>query len=61
MKEEVNNLLYFQSNEKVCYIKEFNKTLYCTLQGSFEVWENGVLVLETLQAVTALEKYNSIS
>lgn len=37
-----------------------NKSLLCNLRGSYEVWHNGVLVLETMQPFTAVEKYNSI-
>lgn len=36
------------------------KHLYCTLRGSYEVWHKGVRIYETMQAVNAVEIYNSL-
>jgi hypothetical protein len=37
-----------------------NKQLYCTLRGSYEVWQNNELVMETMQPFKAVEKYNNL-
>lgn len=59
---EIESLQEFQSREKILFAmstKE-NKFLYCTLRGSYEVWHGKVLVMESMQPFSAVEKYNSI-
>lgn len=52
----------FQSKEKVLFASSSKeqKKLYCTLRGSYEIWQYGALVLETMQPNSAIEKYNSL-
>jgi hypothetical protein len=59
---EIEELQSYMLEEKVLYARgsKENKSLYITLRGSFEVWHNKERVLETMQAITAIEKYNSI-
>ena len=61
---EINleELIDFQTNEKVLYASSSkeNKQLYITLCGSYEVWHNKEIVLETMQPFVAVEKYNEI-
>lgn len=55
-------LIDYQSTEKVLYASSStdDKKLYITLRGSYEVWHNNELVLETMQPFSAVEKYNSL-
>lgn len=59
---DLEALREWQSEEKVLFASSTkeNKQLYCTLRGSYEVWHKKEKVLETMQALTAVEKYNSI-
>jgi len=40
------------------YGKGSRKELRCNLRGSYEVWHNNERVLETMQAIHAVDKYN---
>lgn len=55
-------LIEWQKNEKVIFAlsSKEDKQLYCTLRGSYEVWHKKEIVLETMQSIIAVEKYNSI-
>lgn len=59
---DLRELQDFQSKEKVLFASSSKeqKKLYCTLRGSYEIWQYGVLVLETMQPNSAIEKYNSL-
>ena len=59
---DLRELQDFQTKEKVLFASSSKeqKKLYCTLRGSYEVWQFGVLVLETMQPYSAIEKYNSL-
>jgi len=52
----------WQQEEKVIFASSTkeDKQLHCTLRGSYEVWHKKEIVLETMQAGKAVEKYNSI-
>ena len=58
----IEKLNKWQVETEVLYAwdKEAQKELYCTLLGGYRVLHKGVLVLETLNAAEAVEKYNSI-
>jgi hypothetical protein len=51
-----------QSEAKQLYASSAreNKQIYATLRCSYEVWQNGVKVLETMQPFSAVEKYNEL-
>ena len=59
---DLKELQDFQSKEKVLFASSSKeqKKLYCTLRGSYEIWQYGVLILETMQPNSAIEKYNSL-
>lgn len=59
---DLRELQDFQTKEKVLFASSSReqKKLYCTLRGGYEVWQFGVLVLETMQPYSAIEKYNSL-
>jgi hypothetical protein len=63
-KHEINlsELIEWQSEHKVLYASSGseNKYLYATIRGSFEVWKDGVRVLETMQPFRAVAKYNAL-
>jgi hypothetical protein len=60
----LNDLQKWQQEEKVLFAyvmtSKENKQLYCTLRGSYEVWQNNELVMETMQPFKAVEKYNNL-
>jgi hypothetical protein len=58
----VNELIIFQSNEKVLFASDSkeDKQLYCNLRGSYEVWHKKKKVYECIQPYQAVEKYNSL-
>lgn len=61
-KITIEKLTQWHAETEVLYAwdKEARKELYCTLSGGYRVLHKGVLVLETMQANKAVEKYNSI-
>ena len=58
----LEELRKWQEEEKVLFANSTKekKSLYATLRGSYEVYHNGVRVLESMQAISAVEKYNSL-
>lgn len=58
----LEELREWQCEEKVLFASSSKeqKKLYCTLRGSYEIWQYGALVLETMQPNSAIEKYNSL-
>jgi len=59
---ELTDLVEWQSEDKHLFASSTrgNKQIYATLRGSYEVWQNGVRILETMQPFTAVEKYNEL-
>lgn len=49
-------------NQKILYASSSKekKGLFATTRGSYEVWKNNEMILETMQPFNAVEKYNSI-
>lgn len=56
----IDELIAFQGEEKTLYARDRKKSLYITLSGFFEIWNEGSMVLETVDAKKAVQKYNSI-
>ena len=61
-KITTEKLTKWHNEKEVLYACDFEtqKELYYTLTGGYRVIHKGVLVLETMQANEAVEKYNSI-
>jgi hypothetical protein len=59
---ELASLVEWQSEAKQLFASSTkgNKQIYATLRGSYEVWQNGVKILETMHTLTAVEKYNEL-
>jgi len=57
----LEGLLAFQREEKVLFASSSkeHKKLYIELRGNYTVYVNKELVLETMQAKVAIDKYNS--
>lgn len=64
MSHQINldELIKWQLEEKALFASSSreNKRLYATLRGSYQVFSNNVLVLETMQPASAVDKYNSL-
>ena len=58
---DLNELLEFQREEGVLFASSSkeHKKLYIELRGSYTVYVNKQLVLETMQSKVAIDKYNS--
>lgn len=63
-KVKLEDLEYFKSTESVLFSlhkgKSGDKRLYCTLYGTYKVWRNTELVVETEDCAKAVEIYNNI-
>ena len=59
---DIDDLRKFMLEEKVLFASSSKeqKQLYINLRRSFEVWHNKKLVLETMEASDAVNKYNEI-
>lgn len=63
-KKEVEALNEFVATEKITYMRcygKINKSLFINLRGGFMVYHNNILVLECIQAFTAINKYISLT
>lgn len=56
----LDDLMKWQSEHSVVYALKKDKELRCTLRGSYEVLHKGIVVLETFQPFTAVDKFNSL-
>jgi len=67
MSRELNlkDLIEWQATAKVRYAlsSTVNGTteLFATVRGGYEVWKNGVCVLECVQPFQAVEEYNKLT
>lgn len=61
-KIELEDLREFMLENQVLFASSSKepKRLYINLRGSFEVWHNKEIVMETMQASDAVNKYNEI-
>lgn len=61
---EITGLREYMNEHSVTYASSYGKgsckELRCTLRGSYEVWNNSERVLETMQPIVAIDKYNEL-
>lgn len=62
-KIDLEGLIDWRTEEKVLFASSSreNKKLFCTLRGVYEVYHKKEKVLETFEAIKAVEMYNSIN
>lgn len=60
---DIKEFIDWQQKQLVRYAHSTReqKTLYCKLGGGYEVWHKGEKVLECIQPIAAIEKYNSLT
>jgi hypothetical protein len=59
---DLDSLAKWQSEEKVVFASSSKekKQLFCTLRGTYEVWVDKKLILETTHPYVAVSCYNEI-
>lgn len=61
---EINDLINFINEEYKIFASSYgrgsNKELRCMLKGSYQVWGNGEIIMESSQPYPSVEMYNKL-